>query len=155
MRYFFLFTLAKRGEGYVWTFIQFHCVSWFWYKNIIFLQRIFFSTFEVSLLIPSCYLHVLELIDPSLGVAFPDLPQGLVLVSSLPDVLLVDAVHRRLASLVPCVSQVLLQRLQLIVKTFVTLSKGQAIVDRVLDVILWGQFNKQFLTWVKMKKVKQ
>lgn len=85
------------------------------------------------------------MIDPSLGVAFPDLPQGLVLVSSLPDVLLVDAVHRRLAGLVPRVGQVFLQRLQLIVKTFVALSQGQSIVYGVFDVILWGKLNKTII----------
>ena len=41
-------------------------------------------------------LHVLELVDPPLGVSLPHLPQGLVLVPALLHILLVDLVHRRL-----------------------------------------------------------
>ena len=41
-------------------------------------------------------LHVLELVHPSLRVALPHLPQGLVLVPALLHILLVDLVHRRL-----------------------------------------------------------
>lgn len=36
--------------------------------------------------------HGLELVDPLLGVALPDLPQRLVLVPALPHVLIVDDV---------------------------------------------------------------
>ena len=42
-------------------------------------------------------LHVFEVVDPSLRVALPHLPQGLVLVPALLHVLLVDLVHRRLS----------------------------------------------------------
>ena len=50
---------------------------------------------------PPLLLHVLELVDPPLGVALPDLPEGLVLVPTLLHVLLVDPVHRRLPRVVP------------------------------------------------------
>ena len=46
-------------------------------------------------------LHIFKLVNPSLGVALPDLPQGLVLVPALLHVLLVDPVHRRLAGVIP------------------------------------------------------
>ena len=42
-------------------------------------------------------LHVLELVHSPFRVAFPHLPQGLVLVSALLHILLVDLVHRRLS----------------------------------------------------------
>lgn len=51
---------------------------------------------EVMLVLMASCLQVLELVYSSLGVALADLPQGLVLVSSLPHVLLVDLVHGRL-----------------------------------------------------------
>lgn len=50
----------------------------------------------VEMLVLMASLQVLELVYSSLGVALADLPQGLVLVSSLPHILLVDLVHGRL-----------------------------------------------------------
>ena len=81
-------------------------------------------------------LHVFELVDSALGVALSDLSQGLVLVAPLSDILLVDAIHGRLAGLVPRVSQVLLERPQLALEPLVALGQSQALVDRILDVIL-------------------
>ena len=46
---------------------------------------------------PVTKLHVFKHINPPLSVAFPHLPQGLVLVSALLHILLVDLVHRRLS----------------------------------------------------------
>lgn len=57
-------------------------------------------------------LHVLELVDASLGVALADLAQSLVFVTSLADVLAVDLVHRGLLGFVAGPRQVLLQRLR-------------------------------------------
>ena len=42
---------------------------------------------------PQVTLHVLELVHPPLGVPFPHLPEGLVLVPPLLDILLMDLVH--------------------------------------------------------------
>ena len=81
-------------------------------------------------------LHVLKLVHSPLRVALSHLPQGLVLVAALSDVLLVDAVHRRLSGLVPGVRQVLLQRLELVLESLVALGQRQTIVDRVFDVVL-------------------
>lgn len=56
-------------------------------------------------------LHVLKLVDAPLGVPLADLPQSLVLVATLTDVLAVDLVHGSLLGLVAGLRQVLLQRL--------------------------------------------
>ena len=56
-------------------------------------------------------LHVFKLVHPSLGVALADLPQGLVLITILPHIFLVEPVHLGLLVLIPRQLQVLLQHL--------------------------------------------
>ena len=82
------------------------------------------------------FLHIFELIHSSLRVALPDLPQCLVLVATLPDILFVNPVHCCLSSLISGVCQILLQRLELVLESFIAFSQCETIVDRILDVIL-------------------
>lgn len=57
-------------------------------------------------------LHGLELVNPLLGVALPDLPQRLVLVPTLPHVLVVDDVIVGPLILIPGLGQLVTQGLQ-------------------------------------------
>ena len=57
-------------------------------------------------------LQVLKLIYSSLCVAFTDFPQSLVFVSSLPDILLMDLVHRCLLVCISCGFQVMFECLK-------------------------------------------
>lgn len=57
-------------------------------------------------------LHGLELVNPLLGVALPDLPQRLVLVPTLPHVLVVDEVIVGPLILIPGLGQLVTQGLQ-------------------------------------------
>ena len=66
-------------------------------------------------------LHILKHINPPLGVPLPDLPQCLVLVPSLLDILAVDLVHCSLLLIVSGVGQVFLQTSQLTLKTLILL----------------------------------
>jgi len=54
-------------------------------------------------------LHILKLVNPALGVTLPHLAQGLILVTPLLDILLMDPVHGGLTSFVPRVAQLVLQ----------------------------------------------
>ena len=80
-------------------------------------------------------LHVLELVHPSLRVALPHLPQGLVLIPALLDVLLVYPIHGRLYRVVARLRQVLLQTLELTLEALVSLGEGDAVVHGIVDVV--------------------
>ena len=81
-------------------------------------------------------LHIFKLIHAPLCVAFPDLPQGLVLVTTLPDIFLVDPTHCRLSSLISGVRQILLQRLQLVLESLIPFCQCQTLLNGVLDILL-------------------
>ena len=81
-------------------------------------------------------LHVFKLIDTPFGVAFTDFPQRLVLVTTLPDIFLVDPIHCRLSSLISGVRQILLQRLQLVLESLIPFCQCQTLLNGVLDILL-------------------
>lgn len=56
-------------------------------------------------------LHVFELIDTSFGVALADLPQRLVLVTALLDILFMQFIHGRFFRLILGAGQIFLQHL--------------------------------------------
>lgn len=74
------------------------------------LKTMFFPSFVIGRLF-FLSLHVLELIDAPFRVALADLPQRLVLVAALLDVLLVQLIHGRLFRLVLRSRQIFLQHL--------------------------------------------
>jgi len=94
-------------------------------------QRFFSSLFLFEFLMN--FLHIFKLIDPTFSIAFSHFTQGLILVSTLFYIFLVDSIHGGFSRLYCGVRELILERAELILQPFVALGQGQTIVDRVVD----------------------